>query len=77
VPCGCFGRRSVDVRAVLARNLALGVVAIAALRSAGPDPAVSLPSGTEVVPAVLAVGALLVAAATAWRTGVWFSRGRG
>jgi hypothetical protein len=77
VPCGCFGRASVDVRAALARNVALGALATGSLLAAPPDPAISFPAGPDVVPAVLATGALLAAATTAWRTGVWFSRGRG
>jgi uncharacterized membrane protein YphA (DoxX/SURF4 family) len=76
VPCGCFGASSVDVRAGLVRNLGLIAVAAGAFAAAEPDPTLSLPAGPDVVPAILAASALLAAAATAWRTSVWFSRGR-
>lgn len=77
VPCGCFGRESVDLRTALARNAVLGALAIVAWSSAAPDPAISVPAGRELVPAGLAAGAVLAAALTAWRASTWFSRGRG
>jgi hypothetical protein len=75
VPCGCFGRAVVDVRAALVRNALLASVALFAWRGAAPDPRLVLPSGGDVVPAVLAAATLVVATATAWRASVWFSRG--
>jgi hypothetical protein len=77
VPCGCFGREAVDVRGALARNAFLGALAVAAFVAAPADPPISAPTAGDAVPALLAGGALLAAAATAWRTSVWFSRGRG
>lgn len=77
VPCGCFGRESVDLRAALARNALLAVLALGAWTSAGPDPAVSIPAGADAFPAALAAGAIVAAALTAWRASAWFSRGRG
>ncbi|HET9673003.1 MAG TPA: MauE/DoxX family redox-associated membrane protein, partial [Actinomycetota bacterium] len=77
VPCGCFGRESVDVRTALARNVGLGALAAGSWWTAGPDPAIAAPSGGDLLPAALAAGALLAALATAWRASAWFSRGRG
>jgi Methylamine utilisation protein MauE len=76
VPCGCFGRTVIDVRVALVRNAVLTGVALFAWVGATPDPKVILPSGTDVVPAMIAGVTLVVAAATAWRASVWFSRGR-
>jgi hypothetical protein len=76
VPCGCFGRSAVDVRTALARNGILAGVALFAWAAAAPDPSLVLPSGGDVVPAMLTAVTLVVAAATAWRASVWFSRGR-
>ncbi|HEX6399428.1 MAG TPA: MauE/DoxX family redox-associated membrane protein, partial [Actinomycetota bacterium] len=77
VPCGCFGRESVDLRAALARNAVLVALAIVAWSTAPPDPTISFPRGPELLPAALAAGAALAAALTAWRATAWFSRGRG
>jgi hypothetical protein len=76
VPCGCFGRAVVDVRAALARNGALAAMGIFSWVAARPDPPVRMPAGGEVLPAVLAAGALGVAAATLWRASVWLGKGR-
>jgi hypothetical protein len=63
VPCGCFGSsRRRSVRVLLLRNLALGIIAAAAL--AGPDRLDGLrpPTGAELLPAALvAAGAVLSA----------------
>jgi hypothetical protein len=68
VPCGCFGSsRTRSVRVLLARNLALGIVAVAAL--AGPDRLDGLrpPTGGELLPAALAAaGAVLSAVMVRW-----------
>jgi hypothetical protein len=64
VPCGCFGsRRRRDVRLLLLRNAALGLVAVAAL--AGPDRLTGLrgPTSSELAPAVLVAAGILLAAA--------------
>jgi hypothetical protein len=76
VACGCFGRGSIDVRAALARNLAIAVIAAAAWRSSSADPVLRLPHGSDTLPALLVTGALAVAAITAWRSAVWLGRGR-
>jgi hypothetical protein len=76
VPCGCFGRSVVDVRVALVRNAVLATIALAVGVTASPDPGVVLPSGGDVMPAALTAAALVVAAATAWRASVWFTRGR-
>ena len=76
VPCGCFGKSVVDVRAALVRNALLTGLALSTWRTAGPDPDVILPSGGDVLPATLAAATLVVATATAWRASTWFSRGR-
>jgi hypothetical protein len=77
VPCSCFGRAAVDVRAALARNAALAGTALVSWTTASADPGFALPSGADLVPAVLAAAAAAAAATTAWRASVWFSRGRG
>jgi hypothetical protein len=69
--CGCFGRSAArDYRLLLARNVALGIVAAVAWR-AGTDRVVGgslgAPSGAELVPAALV---LLGLGLTAW-AGVW------
>jgi hypothetical protein len=68
VPCGCFGsRRRRDVRLLLLRNAALGLVAVAAL--AGPDRLTGLrgPTSSELAPAVLVAAGILLAAALVHR----------
>jgi hypothetical protein len=76
IPCGCFGRARADVRAVFARNVLLALFAVMAWAGAFPDPALRPPTGSELLPAGLAAGAVLVAAATLWRASVWLQRGR-
>jgi hypothetical protein len=60
LPCGCFGGRSRrDYRALLARNAALGAVAVAALADPG---IVATPRDAEVLPAgLLVLGVMLLA----------------
>jgi hypothetical protein len=79
IACGCFGgTRSRDYRLLLARNLALAAAAaVAALAPARP-PALwpGAPQAGEALPVALAIGALVVAILTLWRTAVWLGRGR-
>jgi hypothetical protein len=77
VPCGCFGgRRVVDVRVALLRNL--GVGAVAALAATAPTvprftwPGVPAPG--EILPMMLASVGAAVAGWTAWRAAVWLGR---
>jgi hypothetical protein len=63
VPCGCFGSsRRRSVRVLLLRNLALGIIAAAAL--AGPDRLDGLrpPTGAELLPAALVVAGAVLSA---------------
>jgi hypothetical protein len=68
--------RTVDYRLALARNLVLGVAALAAAGGAGPagDPSLGAPVGTELIPALLAgvgivVGVWVVARSMRWLAG--------
>ena len=79
VACGCFGgTRSRDYRLLLARNVLLASVAAVAARAPARPPALwpGVPQAGETLPAVLAIGALVVAVLTLWRTTVWLGRGR-
>ena len=76
VACGCFGRATIDVRVALARNLALAATVFVSWSFAAPDPRVTLPGADDTLPALLLVGALAVAALTAWRSTVWLGKGR-
>ena len=76
VACGCFGRATIDVRVALARNLALAVTALVSWWLAAPDPRLTSPGTNDTLPALLLVGALAVAALTAWRSTVWLGKGR-
>jgi hypothetical protein len=70
VPCGCFGRtKARDYRVLLARNLALALLAAAVLATGAGFPLLRwarLPVGGEVVPVLLAVAGLGLA--------VWLAR---
>jgi hypothetical protein len=80
VACGCFGgTRSRDYRLLLARNVLLASSAAVAARAPARPPALwpGVPQAGETLPAVLALGALVVALLTLWRTAVWLGRGRG
>jgi Methylamine utilisation protein MauE len=77
VPCGCFGRDAVDVRTALGRNALLAAVAAVAWVTAGTDPPLRLPAGSDALPASIVVASVTAAAITAWRASVWFSRARG
>lgn len=78
VPCGCFGgRRSIPASTQLARNAGLALLGGVALVSGVDVPLVrwpGVPVGSDLVPAVLAAGGLLVAGWTAWRSIVWLGR---
>jgi hypothetical protein len=79
VACGCFGgTRSRDYRLLLARNVLLASAAAVAARAPARPPALwpGVPQAGETLPVVLAIGALVVAVLTLWRTTVWLGRGR-
>jgi hypothetical protein len=79
ITCGCFGgRRSRDVRLLLARNGVLLMLALAALGAPARQPVVwpGLPQASEILPAALAGAGLLVAVLTAWRSTSWLAKGR-
>jgi hypothetical protein len=79
IACGCFGgARSRDYRVLLARNVLLASVAAVAVRAPARPPALwpGVPQAGETLPAVLAIGALVMAVLTLWRTTVWLGRGR-
>jgi hypothetical protein len=80
VPCGCLGgREAVDVRAALARNLGLVLVAAFVLARASDAPLISwpgVPSAGDVLPATLTFGALVASALAMWRASAWLARGR-
>ncbi len=63
--CGCFGTASTrDYRVLLARNAALAVVAVAAWRLGADAPVAGtprMPSGSDLMPAVLAVAGVAMA----------------
>ncbi len=79
-PCGCFGGRGeADVSMVLARNAALGAAAVVVLLAPSGAPTIhwpGLPDASEMVPAALATGAVVVAAVTMWRSSAWLGTGR-
>jgi hypothetical protein len=79
VPCGCFGgRSSLPASTELARNAALGAVAIVALAAATDVPVLrwpGAPSGADVIPATLAAVGLCVAMLAVWRSTSWLTRG--
>jgi hypothetical protein len=76
VACGCFGRTSIDVRVALVRNLALAATAAVSWSLAAPDQSLTLPDAGDALPATLVVGAVVVAAITAWRSTIWLGKGR-
>ena len=64
ISCGCFGRsRERDVRALLARNGTLAVVAVGTLASSTPIPLPPAPSSGDAVPVLLAGLGVAIAAA--------------
>jgi hypothetical protein len=80
ISCGCFGLGgTARIGAALVRNAALAGLAMLvlvygsdALRVAWPR----MTAGDDVLPSLLAIGALMAAALTTWRTAVWLERGR-
>jgi hypothetical protein len=79
VACGCFGgARSRDYRVLLARNVLLASVAAVAVQAPARPPALwpGVPQAGETLPAVLTIGALVMAVLMLWRTTVWLGRGR-
>jgi hypothetical protein len=77
IPCGCFGgRRSVDIRLALLRNVGLaglGWAATLAPRAPGIEwPGAPAPG--ELLPMVLASVGVLVSAWTVWRAAAWLGR---
>jgi hypothetical protein len=75
VPCGCFGgRRTADVRTMVARNAGLAALAVVAFAGA-VDAAVltwpGRPGPGEFLPMVLATGAIAVAVFAAWQATRW------
>jgi hypothetical protein len=80
VACGCFGgTRARNYRLLLARNVALGLVATAGLGASSPAMALpGAPGTSELLPFGLAVSAAVVAVFTSWRATTWLRRaGRG
>jgi hypothetical protein len=79
VPCGCFGGRDrIDFRAVLARNAGIGAVAMFVALGAVDVPRLvwpAAPASADALPAALAIGGILVAAATVLRAATWLRRG--
>lgn len=78
VRCGCFGERTArPASLVLARNVALAVLAGLAL-AAADAPRITwpaAPAGSDLLPAALASIGLVVAAWAAWRSAAWLRRG--
>jgi methylamine utilization protein MauE len=72
IACGCFGRtRARDWRLALGRNAILAALAAASLLQAPLEPpAWRPPRGDEILPALLAVGAVIVAVWVVRRTAV-------
>jgi hypothetical protein len=77
VPCGCFGHARVDVRTALARDVLLAALAVVSWARSAADPPLRAPVDDDLLPAILAAGALVAAAITLWRATVWIQRGRG
>jgi hypothetical protein len=79
VPCGCFGgREPVSPAALLLRNLALAVVAVAAALRPPPDPTFSWPgwpAPSEYLPMALVIAGVAVAIVTALTAIRWLGRG--
>ena len=80
VPCGCFGgRQTVDAASALLRNLALILTAGLVFVRGVDAPVVAwpgTPTGADIVPMLLTLGALSAAALATWRASVWLARGR-
>lgn len=78
LPCGCFGSSSErDYKTMLLRNAVLGAVAAAVLLSENDieSALLTVPTGTEVVPAVLAFAGCVLIVWVAWHTSASMRRG--
>ncbi len=79
VPCGCLGGRGdIDVNVALARNGALLLLAVFVFGRASDSPSIAWPgspSAADVLPLLLALGALIASALVVWRASVWLARG--
>ena len=71
LPCGCFGQTEArDYRVLLVRNAFLGALAGVALTTGVSEPIASLaelPSSTEILPAVLVAGGVVLASWLGWQ----------
>jgi hypothetical protein len=71
LPCGCFGRATErDYRVLLARNASLGLLSailLAGGRDLMPWEGWAVPSGTELLPALLVTTGIVVVAWTRWQ----------
>ena len=81
VPCGCLGGRGdLDVNVALARNGALLLLAVFVFGHASDSPSIAWPgspSAADVLPLLLALGALIASALVVWRASVWLAGGNG
>ena len=77
VPCGCLGGRGdIDVNVALARNGALLLLAVFVFGHASDSPSIAWPgspSAADVLPLLLALGALIASALVVWRASVWLA----
>jgi hypothetical protein len=77
--CGCFGGRGRPAWQLLTRNAALGALAASAALGTADASTVRLPGAPgpgELLPMILAIGGLAVAAIALARTAWWLGRGR-
>ena len=81
VPCGCLGGRGdIDVNVALARNGVLLLLAVFVFGHASDSPSIAWPgspSAADVLPLLLALGALIASALVVWRASVWLAGGNG
>jgi hypothetical protein len=79
VPCGCLGGRGdIDVNVALARNGVLLLLAVFVFGRASDSPSIAWPGSpavADVLPLLLALGALIACALVVWRASVWLARG--
>jgi hypothetical protein len=80
LPCGCLGGGdAVDVRAALARNVGLVLIAGTVIARGTDLPVFSwpgAPGASDVLPLTLTCGTLAASALVAWRASTWLARGR-
>ncbi len=81
VPCGCLGGRGdIDVNVALARNGVLLLLAVFVFGRASDSPSIAWPGSpavADVLPLLLALGALITSALVVWRASVWLAGGNG